>query len=247
MVAAGVSLGLNLLLIPLLGMYGAAISTVAGYGLLAVLAGWQSQRLYPVPWQLGRAIAILGLAVALSALALLGPISCCGGSERPALPADPHRHGNRAPDPGPSAAPGPPAPMSADRPIALLTRIWPTRERPSVGTFVRDRAMAWPACGRLAAGAEGVHLAALLLDALRLGPIRGVEAHMLVPTGLVGLIVARLRGVPLVVYFHGGTSAAGDGGGPPPLAGAHGRASGPIGSTNSEDTAAHLRSSAAVR
>ena len=46
---------------------------VAGYGLLVILAGWQSQRLYPVPWQLGRAVVILGLAVALSALALLGP------------------------------------------------------------------------------------------------------------------------------------------------------------------------------
>ena len=35
--------------------------------------GWQSQKLYPVPWQLGRAVVILGLAAALSALALLGP------------------------------------------------------------------------------------------------------------------------------------------------------------------------------
>jgi O-antigen/teichoic acid export membrane protein len=73
LVAAGVALGLNLALIPLLGMYGAAISTVAGYGLLAILAGWRSQRHYPVPWQVGRAIAILVLAAALSALALLGP------------------------------------------------------------------------------------------------------------------------------------------------------------------------------
>ena len=43
----------------------------------------------------------------------------------------------------------------------------------------------------------------LLVDSLRLGPIRGVEAHMLIPTGLVGLVVARRRGVPLVVYSHG--------------------------------------------
>ena len=72
-VAAGVSLGLNLVLIPLLGMYGAAISTVIGYGLLAILAGWLSQKHYPVPWQLLRAVVILGLAASLSALALLGP------------------------------------------------------------------------------------------------------------------------------------------------------------------------------
>jgi O-antigen/teichoic acid export membrane protein len=73
LIAAGVTLGLNLLLIPLLGMYGAAISTVVGYALLAILAGWQSQRHYPVPWQLVRATTILGLAAGLSALALLGP------------------------------------------------------------------------------------------------------------------------------------------------------------------------------
>ena len=73
LVAAGVALGLNLVLIPVLGMYGAAISTLVGYGLLVILAGWQSQKLYPVPWQLGRAVVILGLAAALSALALLGP------------------------------------------------------------------------------------------------------------------------------------------------------------------------------
>jgi O-antigen/teichoic acid export membrane protein len=73
LVAAGVALGLNLILIPVLGMYGAAISTLVGYGLLVILAGWQSQKLYPVPWQLGRAVVILGLAAALSALALLGP------------------------------------------------------------------------------------------------------------------------------------------------------------------------------
>ena len=95
--------------------------------------------------------------------------------------------------------------MSADRPVALITRIWPTRERPSVGTFVRERA----------AGVAGLRVVRpraptpliypqLLIDSLRLGQIRGVEAHMLIPTGLVGLIVARRRDVPLVVYSHGG-------------------------------------------
>jgi hypothetical protein len=46
---------------------------VVGYGLLAILAGRQSQRHYPVPWQLGRAAAILFVAGGLSALALIGP------------------------------------------------------------------------------------------------------------------------------------------------------------------------------
>ena len=41
--------------------------------LLAIIAGVVSQRYYPVDWELGRAISILLIAVALSAAALLGP------------------------------------------------------------------------------------------------------------------------------------------------------------------------------
>jgi O-antigen/teichoic acid export membrane protein len=72
-VAAVASIALNLVLIPLLGMYGAAISTIAGYLVLVLLSGLLSQRHYPVPWQLGRAVAILAIAGGLSAAALLGP------------------------------------------------------------------------------------------------------------------------------------------------------------------------------
>ena len=94
--------------------------------------------------------------------------------------------------------------MSAVRPVALLTRIWPTRDRPSVGTFVRYRATGRSqAPHREARVPTPLIYPQLLVDSLRLGPIRGVEAHMLIPTGLVGLMVARRRGVPLVVYSHG--------------------------------------------
>ncbi len=93
--------------------------------------------------------------------------------------------------------------------LLVLTRIWPTPERPSVGSFIRARVT----------GVDGIRVVrprwsrlprlllylVLLIDALRVhGPLRGVEAHMLIPTGFVGLIAARLRGVPLVVYSHGG-------------------------------------------
>ena len=78
-----------------------------------------------------------------------------------------------------------------------------------MGSYVRDRAagvdalrVVRPRDGRLPAP---VVYPLLLLDALRASRgIRGVEAHMLLPTALLGLIVARLRGVPLVVYSHGG-------------------------------------------
>jgi O-antigen/teichoic acid export membrane protein len=71
--AAIANVGLNLALIPMLGYLGAAISTILGYGLLAVIGGLASHRFYPVPWELGRVAAIVGLAMALAAAAVLGP------------------------------------------------------------------------------------------------------------------------------------------------------------------------------
>ena len=93
--------------------------------------------------------------------------------------------------------------------ILVLTRIWPSRARPSLGSYVRDRVRGVDGLVvvRPRTGREPWPLlyALLFVNALRVaGPIRGVEAHMAVPTGLVGLAVARLRRVPLVVYSHGG-------------------------------------------
>ncbi len=94
------------------------------------------------------------------------------------------------------------------RPIVLVTRIWPTRGRPSVGSFVRARASGVDglATVRPRQGLPGpLVYGGLLIDALGVGRhVRGVEAHMLIPTGLVGWLVARLRRVPLLVYVHGG-------------------------------------------
>jgi glycosyltransferase involved in cell wall biosynthesis len=92
--------------------------------------------------------------------------------------------------------------------IALVTRLWPTHERPGVGTFVRERTLGVPGIRVVKPRREGVPrpllYALLLWDALRRsGRVDGVEAHMILPTGLVGLIAARARRVPLVVYSHG--------------------------------------------
>jgi glycosyltransferase involved in cell wall biosynthesis len=92
--------------------------------------------------------------------------------------------------------------------IVVLTRIWPSAERPSLGTFVRDRV-------RGVDGLRVVHpgsrpgpwpllYARLAWDTLRVRRPRGIEAHVLAPTGLLGWLVARLRRVPLLVYAHGG-------------------------------------------
>lgn len=93
--------------------------------------------------------------------------------------------------------------------ILVLTRIWPTPERPSLGSFVRDRARGVPDLRIVRPRSQRwpfpLLYAQLFLDAMRApGPIRGVEAHVTVPTGFVGWVVATLRGVPLVVYAHGG-------------------------------------------
>lgn len=72
-VAAAAAVVMNLALIPAFGIFGAAVSTLLSYLLLAVLSGAMSQRHYPVPWQLGRGSAIVVIAGALSAVALLGP------------------------------------------------------------------------------------------------------------------------------------------------------------------------------
>jgi glycosyltransferase involved in cell wall biosynthesis len=91
--------------------------------------------------------------------------------------------------------------------IALLTRIWPSPERPSLGSFVRDRARGIPGLAVVRPRSQRTPWLMLYLrlfaDALRVRELVGVEAHMVVPTGLVGWAVARLRRVPLVVYAHG--------------------------------------------
>jgi glycosyltransferase involved in cell wall biosynthesis len=92
--------------------------------------------------------------------------------------------------------------------IALVTRLWPTIERPGVGTFVRERTLGVAGMRVVKPRREGMSrpllYAVLLWDALRRSAgIDGVEAHMILPTGLVGLIAARVRRVPLVVYSHG--------------------------------------------
>jgi len=83
-IAAAINVLMNLILIPILGYMGAAVSTLASYALLAVSTTWASERHYPVPWDLPRIIGAMAVGMGLAAAALLGPdhivwrIACLG-------------------------------------------------------------------------------------------------------------------------------------------------------------------------
>ena len=68
---AVVNLGLNLLLIPLWGMYGAAVSTIAGYSAAVAVAFALSQRCYRIDYQVRRMATAVALFVGLVAAATL--------------------------------------------------------------------------------------------------------------------------------------------------------------------------------
>lgn len=92
--------------------------------------------------------------------------------------------------------------------LLLVTGLWPTAEMPSAGSFVRDRVTAGGPIRVVGPRRYDtpmvIRYLRLLSDALTArGSFRGVEAHVLFPTGVIGLIAARLRRLPLVVYVHG--------------------------------------------
>lgn len=92
--------------------------------------------------------------------------------------------------------------------IMLLTALWPTPDAPSAGIFVRRRAegLVRPMIigPRSYRGSVMLRYASLGWRGLTArGHFDGIEVHWLFPTGLIGLLAARLRGVPLVVYAHG--------------------------------------------
>jgi O-antigen/teichoic acid export membrane protein len=69
--AGAANVGANLLLIPRLGVMGAAWSTLVGYGVLAALTWWYARRDFPVRLDVGRLGLIGGGAVAAGLLARL--------------------------------------------------------------------------------------------------------------------------------------------------------------------------------
>lgn len=66
---AAVTVTLNVLLVPLLGMQGAAIATLVCYAAMSLMILYYSRRYLPVPYQIGKA----GLMMIIAVLALLLP------------------------------------------------------------------------------------------------------------------------------------------------------------------------------
>ncbi len=58
-IAASANFALNLVLIPAYGAMGAAISTFVAYALLTLLAYIVNQRIYPIPFEVGRFLVAL--------------------------------------------------------------------------------------------------------------------------------------------------------------------------------------------
>lgn len=94
--------------------------------------------------------------------------------------------------------------------LLVVTARYPTPDRPAAGTFVRDRLADPSLTATVIAPARystpgWLRYLAMLWSALtRRGRFDGVEGHFVLPSGVIALLAARLRGLPLVVYAHGG-------------------------------------------
>jgi teichuronic acid biosynthesis glycosyltransferase TuaC len=94
--------------------------------------------------------------------------------------------------------------------LLVVTARYPTPDRPAAGHFVRDR-LADPSltatviAPRQYSTPSWLRYLAMLWSAFtRRGRFDGVEGHFVLPSGVIALVAARLRGLPLVVYVHGG-------------------------------------------
>jgi glycosyltransferase involved in cell wall biosynthesis len=94
--------------------------------------------------------------------------------------------------------------------LLVITARYPTPDRPAAGSFVRERladlalesTVIAPASYSAPAWRRYVRM---LWSALtRRGRFDGVEGHFVLPSGVIALLAARLRRLPLVVYAHGG-------------------------------------------
>jgi len=96
--------------------------------------------------------------------------------------------------------------------LLLISSLYPTPDRPDVGPFVERRVADARTHGTIVRvvaaasyrGSVAIRYSRLAWAAMTArGTFDGVETHVLFPTGLIGLVAARLRSIPHVVYAHG--------------------------------------------
>lgn len=94
--------------------------------------------------------------------------------------------------------------------LLVVTARYPTPDRPAAGAFVRDR-LADPSLASVviapasySASGWQRYLAMLWSALTRRGSFDGVEGHFVLPSGVIALLAARQRRLPLVIYAHGG-------------------------------------------
>ncbi|MDQ2853510.1 MAG: glycosyltransferase [Chloroflexota bacterium] len=94
--------------------------------------------------------------------------------------------------------------------LLVVSARYPTPDRPSAGTFVRDRLRDPSLRATVVAPTRydlpgwRRYLSLLWRAVTARGPFDGVEGHFVLPSGPIALLAARLRRLPLVVYAHGG-------------------------------------------
>lgn len=93
--------------------------------------------------------------------------------------------------------------------LLVVTARYPTRDRPAAGAFVRDRlddpSLASVVIAPASYSTPGWqrYLVMLWSALTQRGRFDGVEGHFVLPSGVIALVAARLRRLPLVVYAHG--------------------------------------------
>ena len=93
--------------------------------------------------------------------------------------------------------------------LLVITARYPTPDRPAAGAFVRDRLNDPSLLSAVIAPTDYSipgwrrYLAMLWSALTRRGRFDGVEGHFVLPSGVIALLAARLRRLPLVVYAHG--------------------------------------------
>ena len=94
--------------------------------------------------------------------------------------------------------------------LLVITARYPTPDRPAAGAFVRER-LDDPSLVSTVIAPTSYSISGwrrylgMLWSALTYrGRFDGVEGHFVLPSGVIALLAARLRRLPLVIYAHGG-------------------------------------------